>query len=119
MSTITPITPITPLPPSLRFLRFSDSPITITPTTPTTPHPPIGNFDQEVQKVIFNAEKLDPEPTCNKADNTVTYGYGYTFIRKGDIWRIYGNLDTDLAAIGITLNGSWGHWGPLGSGLKK
>ena len=67
-----------------------------------TPHT-IGNMDQVVKKVIFNSEGIEPEPT-NVGDNTVTYGYGYTFIRKGDKWNIYGNLYSDLAAIGITLN---------------
>jgi Ca2+-binding RTX toxin-like protein len=42
----------------------------------------------------------------NVGDNTVTYGYGYTFIRKGknDTWSIPNFIYNDLAEIGITLN---------------
>ena len=67
----------------------------------------ISNMDQVVKKMIFNCEGIDPEPTKNIGDNTITYGYGYTFIRKGsDGWATYENLDSDLAAIGIELSAS-------------
>ncbi|MGE3891540.1 MAG: hypothetical protein AB7F79_08065 [Steroidobacteraceae bacterium] len=36
-------------------------------------------------------------------DHVPTIGYGYTFIRLGQVWGLYENLDADLAAIGRTL----------------
>jgi hypothetical protein len=66
----------------------------------------ISDFDKLVKKMIFNSEG-DPirQPSIIRGnDHTVTYGYGFTFIRKGGgKWSLYGDLDADLLKIGITL----------------
>ena len=68
----------------------------------------ISNFDEIVKKMILKAEGHAEQPK-NIGDHTVTYGYGYTFIRKSnikgkDVWSIYGYLEGDLFEIGIMLN---------------
>jgi len=67
----------------------------------------ISNFDEIVKKMILKSEGKNIEQPRNivGGDHTVTYGYGYTFIRKNsqDVWSLYGDLDHDLLKIGITL----------------
>lgn len=61
----------------------------------------ISNMDQIVRKMIFNCEGISYEPE-NIGDHTVTYGYGYTFIRRGDVWRAYGSLRSIWSAVRAT-----------------
>ncbi|MCJ7784182.1 MAG: hypothetical protein MUP41_09620 [Desulfobacterales bacterium] len=69
-----------------------------------TPHG-ISDFDKMVKKMVFDSEGKNITVPTNIDDHTVTYGYGYTFIRKNsqDVWSLYGDLDHDLLKIGITL----------------
>lgn len=69
-----------------------------------TPHT-ISDFDGIVQKMILNSEGENISVPHNIGDNTLTYGYGFTFIRKNidGEWSIYGDLDADLDEINITL----------------
>lgn len=66
-----------------------------------------ATFVNLLRDVIRGAEGTSLRPE-DVGDRTITYGWGYTFIRKGrdDIWRVVGTLADDLAAIGtgITLN---------------
>lgn len=66
----------------------------------------ISNFDEIVKKMIFKSEGDPIRQPRNVGDHTVTYGYGYTFIRKNSegVWSIYGNLKTDLLSIGISFD---------------
>jgi hypothetical protein len=65
--------------------------------------------DKEVEeltrKAVFKAEgRMEEYPRQVGGDRTVTYGFGYTFIRfNGKRWGIYEHLEKDLAAIGIKL----------------
>jgi len=69
-----------------------------------TPHT-TSDFDKIVQKMILKSEGENISVPHNIGDNTLTYGYGFTFIRKKkDVWNIYENLDDDLFEIGIVLN---------------
>src|SRR3972149_3725039 len=74
----------------------------------------ISNFDEIVKKMILKAEGNAEQPK-NVGDHTVTYGYGYTFIRKSnikgkDVWSIYGNLKDDLLSIGISFDPIFEQW---------
>ncbi len=64
----------------------------------------ISNMGELSRLMILGAEGFNPQPT-NVGDHTITYGYGYTFIRRGsnNQWGICENLTVDLAAIGIAL----------------
>ena len=63
----------------------------------------LNNFTEQLRSAITGVEGLHGQP-MNVGDGTVTYGYGYTFIRNGTrSWERYDNLDDDLADIGITL----------------
>ncbi len=66
-----------------------------------------SEFDKIVKKMIFNSEGQPiRQPSIIRGnDHTVTYGYGYTFIRKDKYgkWSIYENLEDDLFEIGIFL----------------
>lgn len=44
----------------------------------------ISNFDEIVKKMIFNSEgdSIRQPSIIRGNDHTITYGYGYTFIRK-------------------------------------
>jgi hypothetical protein len=66
----------------------------------------ISNMEELARIAIFGAEgNMEETPRqVSSKDRTVTYGYGYTFIRRGpDRWKLYEHLDEDLASIGITL----------------
>lgn len=63
----------------------------------------LNDFSGQFYGHIKNVERLSKQPS-DVGDHTVTYGYGYTLIRKADDrWSIYENLGADLATIGITL----------------
>jgi|WetSurMetagenome_2_1015567.scaffolds.fasta_scaffold00104_39 GH24 family phage-related lysozyme (muramidase) len=66
----------------------------------------ISNMEELARIAIFGAEgnmEETPRQVASK-DRTVTYGYGYTFIRRGrKEWERYKYLDDDLATIGIKL----------------
>jgi hypothetical protein len=57
---------------------------------PIIPHPPTGDFDTLVRKIILNYEGPHIDVPHNIGDNTLTYGYGFTFIRKADGGRRIG-----------------------------
>jgi len=65
--------------------------------------------DKEVEeltrKAVFKAEgRMEEYPRQVGGDRTVTYGFGYTFIRfNGKKWSVYEHLGKDLAAIKIKL----------------
>ena len=66
----------------------------------------VTNFNTLLRQMIRLSEGLGPQP-YNLGDNTITYGYGYTFLRRsGNKWGVYTYLDDDLAAVGIELNNS-------------
>jgi len=66
----------------------------------------ISNMEELARIAIFGAEgnmEETPRQVASK-DRTVTYGYGYTFIRRGrKKWVLHKYLEDDLAAIGIAL----------------
>jgi hypothetical protein len=67
----------------------------------------IADMEELTRKAVFKAEgRMEEYPRQVGGDRTVTYGFGYTFIRYGGPkkgWKRYENLDNDLAAIGIKL----------------
>lgn len=65
----------------------------------------VCDFCDKLFSAIKKVEGLSEQPKDIK-DHTVTYGYGYTLLRKGsnDEWEIYKYLNADLATIGITLS---------------
>lgn len=50
--------------------------------------------------LLVAEEGFNPQPSTSLGDGTITYGYGYTFLRAG---KTYGHLVDDLATIGITI----------------
>ena len=68
----------------------------------------VTNFNTLRERAIRLAESLHPRP-INIGDDTITYGWGFTFLRKStrngvDTWLRYEHLNSCLAAIGITLS---------------
>jgi|WetSurMetagenome_2_1015567.scaffolds.fasta_scaffold00868_3 hypothetical protein len=67
----------------------------------------ISAMEDLTRKAVFKAEgRMEEYPRQVGGDRTVTYGYGYTFIRYGGGllgWKRYEHLDNDLADIGIKL----------------
>jgi hypothetical protein len=67
----------------------------------------ISDMEGLTRKAVFKAEgRMEEHPRQVGGDRTVTYGYGYTFIRYGGRilgWQRYEHLEKDLAAIGIKL----------------
>lgn len=65
----------------------------------------LSNFNAVQLLAIKVTESLHAQPQNAGQDGTVTYGYGYTFIRKGagNVWSIYPHLNADLAKVGIRL----------------
>ena len=62
-------------------------------------------FDVKLRQVVFGAEGSLLAKPGDVDDHTVTFGYGYTFIRKGalGIWATYEFLVADLATPGIGI----------------
>jgi hypothetical protein len=71
----------------------------------------VSGFKEVVKQFIILTEGgplLQPKLITDKkgnSDHTITYGYGYTFIRKGTNgkWSIYSNLYDDLATSPINI----------------
>jgi Ca2+-binding RTX toxin-like protein len=64
----------------------------------------VADFNVALRSLLQTAEGLIPQPR-NVGDDTITYGYSYTFLRRdqNNVWSVYRPLEQDLNLIGITL----------------
>lgn len=67
----------------------------------------IKNRDAVARRLIQSGEGHNLAIPADVGDHTITYGYGYTFLRRGGSgsWFIPDLLPPDLRSIGIELSG--------------
>ena len=62
----------------------------------------VTNFNTLLRQMIRLSEGLGPQP-YNLRDNTITYGYGYTFLRRsGNKWGYIPTWTTTWLRLGLS-----------------